>query len=550
MFETVRLEKTERPAVVVIGMFKDRDAVSDLAQVLPLYGRPVVEAALSRREWTGDAGSISEAFPQGENAPQRILIVGLGKRDKLNAEAMRDIAAKVGRRLAQIKEPNVRVEMAPLLKAAGVDETQITLYGRCWGESLGLLAWNARTLAGSATKNRATNGEPGDTSGANGSEGGKEDTTAPDRIALTVTASDTAFTAGLEYGLTLADAVNRARALSQTPPNIATPLYIAQLALQLAAETGLTCRILQGEELEQEQLAGLINVGKASVNPPCLIRLEYMPAEGREEIRDTRYEIREGADSPTTNHQPPTTLVLIGKTITYDTGGLSLKINNGMVGMKRDKDGGCAVLGAMAAVATLLKPNFPVVGLLVAAENMVSDAAFRPDDVLTYRNGVTVEVTNTDAEGRLVLADALCWACERENPGAIVDLATLTGGVVTALGSTYAGLFCEDDGLRAQLEQASEASGERIWRLPLHQEYRDMLKSPVADIINSNPNRKAHPIQGAAFLSYFVTENMPWAHIDIAGVHAVDGDNGPFVKGPTGYGVRLLADLVTAYTPK
>lgn len=533
MFESVRLEKTERPAVVVVGMFKDKDAVSELAQVSPLYGRPVVESALARREWTGDAGSISEAFPQGENAPQRILIVGMGKRDKLNVEKMRDIAAKVGRRLAQIKEPNVRVELAPLLKAAGVDEAQMTLYGRCWGESLGLLAWNARTLAGSATKNQATEGEVDGVSGTDSTavHGGKDDTSAPDRIALTVTASDAAFTAGLEYGLTLADAVNRARSLSQTPPNIATPLYIAQLAQQLAAETGLNCRIIQGEELEQEQLAGLINVGKASINPPCLIRLEYTPSNSQTSISNT---------SP---------LVLIGKTITYDTGGLSLKINNGMVGMKRDKDGGCAVLGAMAAVATLLKPNFPVVGLLVAAENMVSDAAFRPDDVLTYRNGVTVEVTNTDAEGRLVLADALCWACEREGPGAIVDLATLTGGVVTALGSTYAGLFCENDGLRAQLKQASEASGERIWRLPLHQEYRDMLKSPVADIINSNPNRKAHPIQGAAFLSYFVTENMPWAHIDIAGVHAVDGDNGPFVKGPTGYGVRLLADLVTAYTP-
>ncbi len=387
-----------------------------------------------------------------------------------------------------------------------------------------------------------------------------EDDAATEMGSLTVTASDAAFTAGMEYGLTLAHAVNTARALSQTPPNVATPLYIAQQALQLAQETGLTCRILQGEELEREHLSGLINVGKASINPPCLIRLEYTPAEGnRGQGTGNRAEtgqetgIREqgtaGADLSFILHPSsfPNPLVLIGKTITYDTGGLSLKINNGMVGMKRDKDGGCAVLGAMQAVATLLKPNFPVVGLLVAAENMVSDAAFRPDDVLTYRNGVTVEVTNTDAEGRLVLADALCWACERENPGAIVDLATLTGGVVTALGSTYAGLFCEDDGLRAQLEQASEASGERIWRLPLHQEYRDMLKSPVADIINSNPNRKAHPIQGAAFLSYFVTDNTPWAHIDIAGVHAVDGDNGPFVKGPTGYGVRLLADLVTAY---
>ncbi len=155
MFESVRVEKTERPAVVVIGMFKDKDAAGELTQVSPVYGRPVVSAALARREWTGDAGSLVEAFPQGDNAPQRILIVGLGKRDKLNAETMREVAAKVGRRLAQIKEPTVRVELASILKAAGVDEAKITLYGRCWGESLGLLAWKAQTMAGSATKNKA-----------------------------------------------------------------------------------------------------------------------------------------------------------------------------------------------------------------------------------------------------------------------------------------------------------------------------------------------------------------------------------------------------------
>jgi leucyl aminopeptidase len=236
--------------------------------------------------------------------------------------------------------------------------------------------------------------------------------------------------------------------------------------------------------------------------------------------------------------------VLLGKTITYDTGGLTLKISNGMVGMKRDKDGGCAVLGAMHAIATLIKPAFPVVGLLVAAENSVSESSMRPDDVITYRNGVTVEVTNTDAEGRLVLADGLCWACEEENASLIVDLATLTGGVVTALGSTFAGMFCENTGLRGRLEAAAGRSGERLWHMPMHAEYKEMLKSPVADIVNSNPNRKAHPIQGAAFLTYFVKEETPWAHIDIAGVHAVDADSGPFIKGPTGYGVRLLADLV------
>jgi leucyl aminopeptidase len=135
---------------------------------------------------------------------------------------------------------------------------------------------------------------------------------------------------------------------------------------------------------------------------------------------------------------------------------------------------------------------------------------------------VTVEVTNTDAEGRLVLADALCWACEKEKPAYIIDLATLTGGVVVALGSTFAGMFCEHDGLRGKIEAAAKATGERVWRLPMHAEYRDLMKSPIADILNSNPNRKAHPIQGAAFLSYFVDEKIPWCHLDIAGVHAAE----------------------------
>src|SRR5207302_8129132 len=180
---------------------------------------------------------------------------------------------------------------------------------------------------------------------------------------------------------------------------------------------------VQGDDLESQGLQGLVTVGRASAHPPCLIRLAYRPTGGAG-----------GADA-----RP---VALLGKTITYDTGGLTLKINNGMVGMKRDKDGGCAVLGAMHAIATLVKPDVPVVGLLVAAENCVSESAMRPDDVITYRNGVTVEVTNTDAEGRLVLADGLCWACDEENASIIIDLATLTGGVITALGSTFAGMFC------------------------------------------------------------------------------------------------------------
>jgi len=497
MFEWVRVGEAAQPEAVVLGVFADEKPEAADSR---WFADAAVREARERRECTGKVENVVETFVSEEAHGIRIFLAGLGKRDALDSEKLRKVAAAVGRRLARTREGTVAVELAETLS-----RTTITAQtgGRCFGEALGLLGWQGRIYQGKGSE--ATPPGP-----------------------LTLLSSDAEFTAGMEYGLQLAASTNLARTLSQTPPNIATPLWMAEQAAKLAAEVGLNCRILQGAELEQERLVGLINVGKASENAPCLVRLEYRPAHSDPRARP---------------------VVLIGKTITYDTGGLTLKINNGMVGMKRDKDGGCAVLGAMHAIATLLKPPFPVVGLLAAAENSISEDAFRPDDVLTYRNGVTVEVTNTDAEGRLVLADALCWACEIEEAFCIVDLATLTGGVVTALGATYAGFFCEDTALRTRLEQAADVSGERIWRLPLHEEYREMLKSPVADIINSNPNRKAHPIQGAAFLSYFVCEGIPWAHIDIAGVHSIDADAGPLIKGPTGYGVRLLADLVAVLPP-
>jgi leucyl aminopeptidase len=200
-----------------------------------------------------------------------------------------------------------------------------------------------------------------------------------------------------------------------------------------------------------------------------------------------------------------------------------------------------AVLGAMHAIAALKLPVH-VVGLIVAAENMIDAGAYRVDDILTMVNGVTVEVTNTDAEGRLVLADALAYGCKRYKPAAIVDLATLTGGVVVALGEYCAGMFATDDKLADRLTEAGNATGERLWALPLWPEHRKQMKSTHADIANS-AGRGAHPIQGAAFLSYFVDENIPWAHLDIAGVADVSADKdfaGLYPKGPTAFGVRLL----------
>jgi len=456
----------------------------------------VLEAS-KRADATGDRGSITQAFPS--EGYERVLLVGLGDRDAFETGSLRRIGGLVGRALASAKVASAEIELDGALGTlkGSVDEQRA---GQAFGEGLGLIGWVCDEFRGTATSDKK-------------------------RGKLSVRASDRDFSAGLKRGLAFAEGSNLARTLSQTPPNIATTTYMAQQCQKLARQfESLSCRVIKGPQLEKERLQGLINVGKASESPPCLIRLEYTPKS-----------VAKGAE----------TAVLVGKTMTYDSGGLSIKTNGSMRGMKRDKDGGCAVIGAMHAIASVVKPKRKVVALLACAENSISDEAYRPDDVLTFRNGVTVEVTNTDAEGRLVLADALCWACDKEKPGFIVDIATLTGGVVVALGSTHAGMWCDDDKLRAELEAASENSGERLWRLPHHQEYRDLMKSPVADILNSAPVREAHPIQGAAFLSYFVKEGARWAHLDIAGTHATTKDAGEYIAGPTGFGARLLAELVS-----
>jgi len=494
MIKSVTVAEVALPEVVVVGHFQNED----LSATLPKRAAwaDAALAAAKRGEATGEAGKIAEAFPVGEGQPQRVIVLGLGKRDKFKPEGLRSSFAAVVRRLGTTKQTQVLLALSPALDFA---EASLEQAGRACGEAAGLLAWDNTVFKGKATDKK-------------------------ERPALTLWGDKKGLVKGLQHGAALATSVNYARSLSETPPNIATPAYISELAKKLAKECGLEFSVLRGKELEKEKLVGHINVGKASENEAHFIRLKYTPEK--------------------TGKKKDKPAVLIGKTVTYDTGGLSLKVNNGMVGMKRDKDGGCAVLGAMHAIATLIKPDRPVVALLCSAENSISDEAYRPDDVLTFRNGVTVEITNTDAEGRLVLADGYCWACDKEDPAYIVELSTLTGGVVTALGSTYCGMFCDDDKLRARIEEASGVSGERVWRMPMHQEYRDMMKSPIADILNSNPNRKAHAGQGAAFLSYFVKEGVPWCHLDIAGVHVAENDGGAFVKGPNGWGVRILADLL------
>ncbi len=456
-----------------------------------------IARALKREDCTGEFGRVCEAYPGGRSAPERVLVVGLGKPSDLNAGSFFRLAAIIGKRMAVTKDRRLCVEVSDVLKKAKVDSAAA---GQAFGEGFGVLAFNFDELRGSVSAPKSR------------------------KPSVTISSEDGAFVKGVRRGLGLAESMNLSRRCSNTPANIATPNWMAAQARKMARGVdNLSVSVVKGEALKRERLTGMMTVGQASENPPCLVRIAYKPRTGA-------------------SKKP---IVLVGKTITYDTGGLSLKVGGSMRGMKGDKDGGCAVLGAMHAIATVIKPKRPVIGLLCAAENSVSDNAYRPDDVLTFRNGVTVEVTNTDAEGRLVLADGLCWAGDKEKAAEIVDVATLTGGVVVALGSTYAGMWCDDDGLRGRMEQASERCDERVWRLPHHQEYRDLMRSSCADILNSAPVRKAHPIQGAAFLSYFAPEGTPWCHLDIAGVHRVEGESGPFAKEtPTGFGVRLLANYV------
>jgi len=342
-----------------------------------------------------------------------------------------------------------------------------------------------------------------------------------------LTAPSAAGRDGLASGIAWGGSGNYARQLAAAPPNLATPLYLAEKAEALADATGLSCRVFQGAELEEREMVGLVNVGKGSDQPPCLIELVHEPAGL-------------SADAPT--------IALVGKSITFDAGGLSLKIEDTMRYMKYDMSGGAAVMGAMHAAARLGLP-LRVVGLLPAAENVVGRGGFRVDDILAYPNGVSVEVTNTDFEGRLVLADALIHANREHRPSDIVDLGTLTGEVVTVLGHDTAGLWSNDAGLVSALGEAGEASGEPVWPMPLNAEHRRLIRDSFhADMVNRNLEGPGKSCQCAAFLEPFALgEGRPrWSHLDIAGpVHVVEGDP-PYAPGPTGFGARLLGRWLVA----
>ena len=317
----------------------------------------------------------------------------------------------------------------------------------------------------------------------------------------------------------ISDAVNLARDWSHEPANIINPVTLAIRVEQLAKEFRIKCTILDEVKLSAIGAGGIMNVGKGSGSQPRMIILEY-PGTG-------------------SNEKP---VVLVGKALTFDTGGYSIKSVESIQGMKYDKCGGVDVIAVMMA-ASALNIKTPLVGIICAAENAISSTAYRPDDIITTLAGKTVEIITTDAEGRLVLADGLTYAQREFAPREIIDLATLTGGVVVALGRVRCGVMTNNDDLYNRLAAAGEKVNEKLWQLPLDDEYAQSIQGDDADLKNSG-GREAHPIMGGIFLKQFVANEIPWAHMDIAAVSGTNKDLPYCPKGATGFGVRLLVEYL------
>jgi leucyl aminopeptidase len=477
----VRVEVTDKPLpevdaeVLAMMVFEDDDLPE------PLAGSPGSEEA------KGGYKKVALLHP---GAPPAVLVIGLGEREEFEPERARVAGALAAKRAASLE--------ATSLALAGPESGN--------GEAVAAALVEGAILA--SYRFDRFKSSPDEEEGDGGGPRTKLE-------ALTVIGDGT-LSDSLEEARITAEAANAARELQDLPSNVATPSYLADRARALADEHGpLSCEVLGREEIISKGMGGLEAVSQGTDEEPQLIVLRYQ-AGGEGE-----------------------TVGLVGKGVTFDTGGISIKPAQAMHEMKMDMSGAAAVLEAVSAIAQLELP-VNLLAVIPATENMPSGHAIKPGDIVTQLNGKTVEVNNTDAEGRLILADALAY-CVELGADRVVDLATLTGAVLIGLGSTYAALISNDDEWAAEVAGAAERTGELAWRLPLHPEYKELTKGTVADLTNASSKRKAGTIYAGSFLEEFV-DDRPWVHLDIAGT-AWDVGREYVGKGATGYGVRLLVDL-------
>lgn len=470
---------------------------SALAMLASFQDTPLpagVAELLEPADFSGRALQTLLLYPRGANQPRRLLLVGLGKQEALTPDLIRQAAAAV------IKQARALQVSAVTVGVNGAIPLPNDVTAQAFAEGLELGAyryWHYRTDLTT------------------------EQTFEVERATIYTSSSADLLKQGIAAGQTIARGVTFARDLVNGPGYALTPAKLGEQAIELGKRLGLGTTVLELAELTEQGFGGILAVGKGSANEPRFIVMEYGTAQP-------------GAP----------TICLVGKGLTFDSGGLSLKPADAMETMKSDMGGAAAVLGAMQAVAELKLP-LHVVGLVSSAENMPSATAYRPGDIIKTLSGKTIEVLNTDAEGRIILSDALFYA-QRYNPAAIIELSTLTGAIIIALGSLATGMMGTDQTLMDGLTRAGDASGERVWQLPLWDEYRKLVRSEIADLKNM-AGRPAGSITAGAFLAAFTGE-FPFAHLDVAGTAWADRPAKAYDShGGTGVGVRLLVEFLRNY---
>ncbi|KAF0221251.1 MAG: leucyl [Geobacteraceae bacterium] len=488
-FKVTIADPLEHPCrALVVGCFEGEVRTPLLSRLDESLGG-CLTGFYERREFTGKLNKTRLVHTLGRLPAEQILFVGLGKQDELTRDKVRQAAGTA----------------MQSLRPSGVRSISTLLHMTDGGTNEMLQAAVEGALLGGYSFNRYKTKD--------------EDPTSIEEVTLLFpdTAAASRGESVVNEAQTLCNAALLARDLVSQPANVATPAYLAENALEMCGKYGITCRIMERDDMERNAMEALLAVAKGSQQPPKFIILEYLPA-GKE-------------ISPT---------VLVGKGVTFDSGGISLKPREGMEKMKSDMAGAAAVLGTLQAVAALKLP-LNLVGLIPTAENLPGGNAYKPGDLIRSMSGQTIEVVNTDAEGRLLLCDALHYA-QRYDPAAIIDVATLTGACVVALGDVVTGLMGNDESLKSAIKKAGDASGERVWELPLWEEYGEIMKSDIADMKNAG-GPGAGTISAGGFLQQFVGK-VPWVHLDIAGT-AWEEKGRPYLpKGATGVGVRLLVEYL------
>ena len=487
----------QQPAQVVALPVYEQATLPPWAARWPAAVRETVGRLLKDKDATGKLNElVAVPAPSGLKA-RWLLVVGLGKADDLVPDRLRQAVAVAARRAQQQK----RVSLAfPVVVGKGITAE---VAGQALAEGIRLGTY--RYLEFKTLK--------------------PEERTALTQVSLVVErgVSSAAVATGVARGTTIAEAACFARDLINRPSNLKYPQAIAADVQAMARRAKIACRLYHKAELVKMGMNCIVAVGQGSVHPPVFVTLEYV--------------------GPGAKHQKP--LVFVGKGITFDSGGISIKPSDKMDQMKYDMSGGAAVAGALQAIAALKLP-VRVVGLIPFSENLPGGSAQRPGDIIRAYKGKTIEVLNTDAEGRLVLADALGYA-QQYKPSAVVDLATLTGACVVALGHYPSGLLSNHAGLTQRVKEAAERTHERVWELPLWPEYTEHVRSEVADLKNVGDG-SGGTITAAAFLKEFAGD-VPWAHLDIAGVAWSEKDQAYLMRGGTGFGVRLLTELAASWRP-